>query len=194
MNSNTARKDVAEELLLEPVRREILADEAVQHALRMIRELLLTEKTQQQAAAATEVSRLRSQITELERLIAAGVLSPDVGRAAIDQASRERSALLSRRAPPREAACLQTIAFRAEAAYRQAVAHLGQSLEGPDLSAARELLKPLIGVIRCRPAESSNHLIAELGLNRAALLKAGNGDWDGSGGALSSQKLLIPLK
>lgn len=80
----------------------------------------------------------------LEQL-GAGVLSHDVAAPAIAQARRKAQ-------ERRSSAPLEASPWPSEKLWRQSVESMREILQGPDITAAREVLKRLIGPARCRQA------------------------------------------
>ena len=68
-----------------------------------------------------------------------------------------------------------------EKMWREDVQAMRDVLQGDDVTAAREVLKELLGPIRLSPGE--NHLVAEL-TARQVMLNTGTGRWIGSGGRI----------
>jgi site-specific DNA recombinase len=171
-NDLTVRRDLAEELLLEPLRKEVLADSSIDYVLGVIRKLWI--EAQQPSVPPEQLRRiaqLEGEIAQLNRLVADGVLSAGVAGAALERAQVEHSKLIKARERVPVTAST-AILFRAEAAYRARVAMLRESLSGQDVHMARELLRPLVGgSIPCLPAEfGARHLVARVGLDPIALL------------------------
>jgi site-specific DNA recombinase len=194
-NRQTARRDLIEDVLLEPVKKQVLSPEAVEFAISVIRELWQQRQAQQPTDCTPEIPRLDNEIEQFERLVSMGVLSPGVGAAGLEKARRDRAALV-RAMAPRSITPMRDFAIHAEAAYQSAVGRLGDVLRGANVSAAREALRPIIGTIRCTPEPRGDYLVAEFGLNHGALLKAAvGGDWVGSGGALCENRIdrVIPF-
>ncbi|MFO1465724.1 MAG: hypothetical protein U1F35_04660 [Steroidobacteraceae bacterium] len=133
---------------------------------------------------APEIKKLTDQIAELERLVQAGVLSPVVAAPSIDQAERQRRALLSagRRRP--EPGSPKRAMFGAEAAYRDVVARMAAVLAAGDVQPARGLLHQDLGDVPVRPARRC--LEAKIRLNFQPLVRAvsGSSEWIGSGGRI----------
>lgn len=157
-NDATFRKDVAEEMILEPVVAELLSPESVAAGVRELR-----------AARVESERRPNREVVELERMVREGILSREVAAPAIAEARR--------REPPAGGL------WPTPEAWRAAVGQMREILQGPDVAAARECLRELIGEIRCTPAE--DHVVAELSARRVLLATGtGPGRWHGSGGPL----------
>lgn len=155
-NRVTARRDVAEDLLLRPVRQDLLGPEAVEYAVEVIRDLWRQNSSRPAVEISASLADLDREILELERLIKTHVLSAAIGGVALEKARSTREQKMR---------SVQRL-FRAEAAYRANVASLASVLSGSNVDLAREALRPLLGTIRCTPDESDDHLIAEFGLDR----------------------------
>lgn len=165
---------VAEEKILASVRQRMLSPAAIEHAVRTMRALARTEAPVENV----DTAQIEAQIAELERLRAAGVLSPEIAGAALARAHRELE--VARR--PRRTN-VQAEVFGAEAEYREAAEALSDAIKGDDVPAAREALKAMLGPITLRP--QGNRLEAELSAGRVALAV----NCFGSGGSL--WKLLL---
>jgi DNA invertase Pin-like site-specific DNA recombinase len=124
-------RDLAEELILEPVTAKLLAPDAVEHAVKTIRGL----------SRGSAQPRGNKQIAELRRLIDEGILSEGEAAPAIRRLGRTESAVQPN--PPTAAAD----------AYRTVVTALRESLEADDVAAARPILRDLIGPISAVPTE-----------------------------------------
>jgi len=102
--------------------------------------------------------------------------TPDLAKARSERQAALRAMMRSvTRAP-------DAFVLKAEAAFRETVAHMGKVLQGENLIEARELLRELLGTIRLQP--DAGHLIAEFERPEIPLLAVGNGRWVGSGGVL----------
>ena len=177
-NSLSVRQDLAEELILAPIVDDLLSPQAVEEMVAFMRAELRREQIRP-VSVAPDLARIDEQIRELERLVQLGALTPLIARAAIEQAERERRALL-RAAERRDAAGVWTTEELAEA-YREQARRLRSVLTGPDVHAAREALRELVGIVRLEPAEG--YLVATyprgvvplLGLSTERTMVAGAG-------------------
>jgi len=169
-NALMVRQDVAEERILGTVRERILSPEAIAHAVRVMRELAKAEAS----APAPELARIEAQIAELERLRAAGILSPEIAGAALARAYRERE---QAKRPSKIVAPL--FGAEAEAEYVATAEAMRESITGDDIPVAREALREILGPIRLHPRE--DHLVAELTAGRVMALAV---NWNGSGGSI----------
>lgn len=177
-NSLSVRQDVAEQLILAPIVDDLLAPDAVEEMVAFMRAELRREQIR--PVARPDVARIDQQIAELERLVQLGALTPAIATAAINEAERERRAIVR----AAERATGKQAVFTTEElieAYREKARQLRDVLTGPDLVSAREALQELIGVVRLDPA--GDHLVAHyprgvqplLGLPMESTVVAGAG-------------------
>ncbi|MCC7200958.1 MAG: recombinase family protein [Gammaproteobacteria bacterium] len=186
-------KHVAESALLPFIEKELLTPEALglaestarQEARRMQQEQ--RAKPQQRTSA---VARLDQQVEDLERLLREGTLSPAVAGAALEKARSDRQSLVDAGQAAGERGLDKAIRLlpRIAAAYRRQVQALIEGRADPATTrAARSALLELFGgPVRLTPAESRDHLVAEVSLSRAVLLQAAGGRVsNGSGGRIA---------
>jgi site-specific DNA recombinase len=172
-NDRTVRRDLAEDLIIEPVRDEVLGPEAVEYVVRQMRRLWIDEQHAVVTDRAPEVARLDSEIQELERLVRAGVLSSAIAGAALEKAHKQRAAALRAQERIPISASSESL-FQAERVYRETAGRLLEHLNRTDVDGARGLLKPLFGgSIPCRPSQMGRFLIAEVGLDLITLARGG---------------------
>ena len=184
-NSIGARRDVAEEVLIEPVRRELLSDEAVELAVELIGKWSRQERVQ--GVRPAEVEEVEARIARLHAQVAAGALErEDVAGSLAVLEERRRSLLAAAWRKTAKTPGVQLAA--AQAAYRGVVARFREVLEGPAVPQARAALHELIGEVVCRPA--ADHLVADLALNPQPLLRAAGIAQSGSGGVLPLRAIL----
>ena len=185
-NSIHVRREVAERAILDPIRAELLAPDAVERAVDAMRRLARADRVRSVDPA--EVAEVDARIDRLERQIAAGTIErADVGPALAALVDRRRELLAAawKGAPDRRAALDEKAA---EAAYTAAVESLRETLEGSaPIAKAREALRALVGEIICRPAPDGV-LVAYVGVDARPLLPAGM-FWNGSGGARWTQEI-----
>lgn len=167
-NKLLVSSDVAETKILEAVKNRLLSREAVTHAVKVMRQIATADAT----APPPELARIEAQIAELERLRAAGVLSPEIAGAALARAHRERE-------QARRPSNVVDPLFGAEAEYLATVEAMREAIQGDDIPVAREALRAMVGPIRLHP--QGNHLVAEVTPGRVMALAV---NWNGSGGAL----------
>ena len=177
-NSVGARREVAEAMLLEPVREQLLADEAVDLAVSMIRKWARSERAELTRPA--ELDDLDRRIARLEAHVATGALErQDIGPSLAALFDRRRAVLAN---SWRSAKAASSFDYEtAAAAYREAAQNLRESLQGP-AGRARAALRDILGDVVCRP--ENGVLVAQVGINAAPLLKAAGVSWNGSGGTL----------
>lgn len=159
---------VAEDAVVSIVKDRLLSPEAVGHAVRVMREMAKAEAI----SPAPELTRIDQQIAELERLRAAGTLSPEIAGAALARAHRERD-------HARRPVAVADPLFGAEDAYSEVVDDMRRAIEGDDVSTARDALRSMLGPIKLHPRE--NHLAAELTAGRIVAMAV---NWVGSGGRI----------
>ena len=126
---------VAEELILEPVEERFVSDRAIKE---MVNELYRIKSGQLTAPASRPVADPR--IAELRKLVKTGVLSEAEARPAIARLEAEEAKPATL---PDVASLARTLEARAKA-YREA-------LHGKAVSVARDVLRRLVGSVRCVP-------------------------------------------
>ena len=131
---------VAEELILQSVEERFVSDEAIAE---MVAELYRI-KSGQMIASATR-PKVDPRIAELRRLVTSGILAEAEARPAI--ARLEAEAAKETPAIPDVDSIARTVKARA-LAYREA-------LHGRAVSVARDVLRRLVGVVRCLPVAAS---------------------------------------
>lgn len=166
-------KLTAEKCILEPLQADLLSPEAEAEGLRQMR----------QARAAMETVTVEPDhgVAELERLVREGLLDPEIAAPSLEAARRRAAA---RRAAPTEG-----IPWPTAALWRESVKTITETLAGPDIEGARDMLREIIGEVRCVP--DGDYLVAELA-SRRVLLATGTGlsRWHGSGGVIWSHRLI----
>lgn len=140
-NDSTFPRELAEDAILKPVLDDLLSPAAIAEGVRAMREERLALASNEGAKQEAPDRELR----ELERLVAEGVLSKDVAAPAIAQARRKAQ---ERRSP----APISASPWPSEKLWRESVQTMREILQGPDITAARQVLKQLIGPARCRQA------------------------------------------
>jgi DNA invertase Pin-like site-specific DNA recombinase len=171
-NAHTFPMRIAEDMILDPVFKELLSDAAIALGVKAMKE-------EQPAVAPPPANR---ELKELQRLVDAGILSPEVAAPSIEAARRKAETNVTyldfamQRPSPAE--------------WRATVLNMREVLEGDDVPAARDILRELVGPISCVPA-GIHHVRATLAA-REIMLMTGTGRFCGSGGALR-QDLLIPV-
>lgn len=181
-----ARRDLAEAGVLEPIRENLLSDQAVELAVEMIARWRREERTETMRPA--ELEELDRRIEKLEAQVAAGVLDrEDIAPSIAALLERRRSLLASswRKASGRSKVSGSEAAER----YRLAAEKLRATLEGP-VADARVALHEITGDLVCRP--DGEELVAGFTLNTAPLLRAAGIVRFGSGGPLFNQTIVYP--
>lgn len=181
-----ARRDLAESGVLEPIRENLLSDQAVELAVEMIARWRREERTE--ATRPAELEELDRRIEKLEAQVAAGALDrEDIAPSVAALLERRRSLLASswRKATGRSKVTVSEAAER----YRVAAERLRATLEGP-VTDARVALHEITGDLVCRPI--GEELVANLSLSTAPLLRAAGIAQNGSGGALCFQPIVYP--
>lgn len=158
---------LAEQYLLEPVERDLLSPEAEAEGVRQMR------------AARTEAEKTPPaqdrDLLELERLVREGILSAEIAAPSLEAARR--------RAAVRRAAPVDGLPWPTVAAWREAVRAMRETLRGPDVNAARSVLRELVGEVRCVP--EGQFMVAEMASQKVLMATGtGIGIWNGSGGPL----------
>jgi site-specific DNA recombinase len=168
-NGISVSRVLAEELLLEPVMRDLLAPDITADAIEEMR--------RERAAMEREAPSEDRELAELERLVREGILSAEIAAPSLAAARRK--------AQDRRLEQSQGLMWPSVAAYKAAVAEMRTLLTGEDIDAARELLREHVGQIRCVP--ENGNLVAEIDPEQRVLLATGTGGrqsfrWLGSGG------------
>lgn len=165
---------IAEKYILEPVERDLLSPEAEAEGLRQMRAV--------RAAAESAPAEPDRGLVELERLVREGLLDAEIAAPSLDVARRKAAA--------RRSAPVEGLPWPTAALWRETVTGITKALTGPDVGAAREILREIIGEVRCVP--EGEFLVAEL-QSRKVLLGTGTGlgIWVGSGGLL---RIHIPTR
>lgn len=177
--SLSTRRDVAEELILGPIERELLSPEAVSRAVELIQQWSREDRAQ--GAQPAEVAQVDERISRLEGQVTAGVLEREDVAASLAALHERRRALLAA-AWSRTSGKAGAKASAAALAYREAAAKYRETLKGPALTLARSALHDLLGEVVCRP--ENGHLVASLGLNPLPLLRSAGVSQTGSGGRI----------
>lgn len=162
---------IAEKFILEPVTRDLLSPAAEAEGLRQMRAA--------RAAAETQPPEHDRDLAELERLVREGILSAEIAGPSLDAARRRAAA---RRSTPVEGLPWPTASL-----WREAVTEITNTLAGPDISAAREILREMIGEVRCVPERDC--LVAELASVKVLLATGTIGLRNGSGGLQWNRRL-----
>lgn len=181
-----ARRDVAEEKLLEPISKQLLSSEAVELAVEMIRQWRRDERTE--ATRPAELEELDHRIARLEAQVSQGILDREDIAPSVAALLERRRSLLSK--SWRKASSRSNVdQVAAEEAYRKAVANMREALQGP-AARARAAVHELLGDVVCRPEDGV--LVAAVSVNTAPLLRAAGVSQNGSGGPLPYYEM-VPL-
>lgn len=152
-NRVTFPRWIAEERILDHVQEEMLSPAAVAEGVKMLRE--------ERAKAEAPVKPADREVIELQRLVREGVLSAEVVAPALAEARRRSKA----RTTPVERP------WPSDKVWRAAVENMRDVLRGEDVTAAREVLRELIGNVRCVPADG--YVVAELTKRKVLLTGTG---------------------
>jgi site-specific DNA recombinase len=163
-------RSLAEDIVLAPVQRELLAPDAVEHACELIRGWARNESIQIAEGANPEVEAIAAEIADLEALIEARPARTATLRQVIEDL-RARQANLQRGAR-RQAHAKHGAEIPAEQAYRAAVAEMAATLEGGNIEAARVALHSLVGTIPV--FEDAGKLYGRIGLDPTPLYRSRN--------------------
>lgn len=154
-NRSSFPRVAAETLILAHVREQMLSPAAVTEGVKMLRE--------ERAISERDAPKTRQsdEIDALERLVREGILSTGVAAPALAEARR--------RARARETPV--ALPWPSEKAWRETVANMLDVLQGEDIIAAREVLRGLLGPVRCVPAGA--YVVAQFAERR--ILMTGSG-------------------
>lgn len=150
-NDLSVGRELAEDLILQPVVQNLLSPEAVNHAVKTIQSLARHDESV--PAPRRRDTESTQRLAELRRLVQSGVLSAAEVRPAVErlQAQIEAAAVADRSRPLPEAAIL-----RAAEEYRSNARNLRKTLKGADVVAARQALRRLIGAVRAEPTHQGS--------------------------------------
>jgi len=149
-NNITVRRDLAEELLVAPILRNLLSDNAVDHAIKTIRQLACEEATSTPRVVNRELARANGRIAELERLVREGVLSANEAAAPLKRAQKERNEAAAI-VPEQRPQITEAEIMQALAEYKAAVKDLRGKIVGSDATEARAILQDAYGSVRVAP-------------------------------------------
>ena len=173
-----ARRDIAEDRLLEPIRQDLLSPEAVELAVALQARWRRADRARTVQPA--EIDEIDRRIARIEAQISAGTIEREDVAAAIGALQDRRRAALAA-AWRKGSRCKGHDGIAAAAIYRAAVARLGEVLAGP-VAQARPALHELLGEVLCAPGEGG--LVARVQLNPVPLWQAAGVSWTGSGGRI----------
>jgi site-specific DNA recombinase len=183
-----ARRDVAERVLIDPIRRDLLSPDAVAIAADMIRAWDRAERVR--GVTPPDLAAIDARTARLEAQIAAGTIErEDVQPALAALAERRQGAAAAawRRAGSRPGVDAEA----AVAAYTRAVGAMRETLSAGPIARAREALHSILGDVVCRPADGT--LVAFVGINPRPLFEAAGISWNGSGGAICVQEIPVRI-
>ena len=159
MNKTRVSREIAEDRLLAPIVEGLLSPAAVALAEQEIRRLHREEQTANRdkpGRNAGKVAKLDAQLAQLERLLADGVLSPDVAGAAIERAKSDRATLHATDAAGDSHKLDRVVKMlpRAAEAYRAQVAKIREALgDETAVHPARVALRDLLdGPVKLSPS------------------------------------------
>jgi site-specific DNA recombinase len=184
-NGIRVRRDHLENVLISPLRTDLLAPASVAGMATQLRSGFMAALKAREASAATapqEILELRSRISRLRGRLAAGDadMAPDEIQAAIDRAEAKLADMSAERPESKQSAKVLAMLPKAAEEIRR---EIGSALAGDPRSAARVrgTLRGLFsGRISMEPGADGS-LWASYGLQPAALLAIGN---RGSGGRI----------
>ena len=161
------RRDVAEELILAPVRENLLSPDAVELAIEMMEGWTREERVQEVQPA--EVAEVDARIARIEAQVDAGILEREDMAPSLAALHDKRQRLLA--AAWRKAGRTPKLDTSAAArAYRSAVERFNEVLSGGAVAPARLALQEVLGDVLCTPQE--RHLVALVKLDPVPLMKA----------------------
>lgn len=169
-NRFSVPRALAENLILSPIVDDLLAPAHVDEMAGHIRAELRREQIRPVVPA--EAEQLDAQLAQLATLVESGVLTPETAGPAIEVARRKREALL-RAAATRSAGGQCHSTDQIVDAYKAQVRVMRETLRGPDVNAAREVLRELVGVVRL--VARAGLLWAEYGRGSFALMTGTHG-------------------
>ena len=183
MSHHLSRK-IAELVVLEPVKRDVLAPEAIERACELIRGWARSECTAVQRAC-PEADAVAAEIADLEALIEGRPSRASTLRRVIEDLRTKQASL--RRSQLRKVQGLEVGKVPAEEAYKAAVADLAGTLHAANVEAARAALRSLIGSVPV--FQEGGKIYGRISLNAVPLFGASNPtgvEWHGSGGPLGA--------
>lgn len=190
-NSIRVRRDRVEQVILDPIREELLAPDRVERMAREMQRLSaarFSERAKNAAAVPAEIEAISDRIKRLQERLSLGDpdLEPDEIQSVIDRVERKREDLLNEQPVAKESARIISMLPRAAEAFRRQIT-LGLDKDSRAAGKARVILRKLLGTINLRPGPDKS-LWAEYELCPSALLKsagiAGTEGTTGSGGRI----------
>lgn len=184
-----ARRDVAEERLLEPIRSELLSSEAVELAVELMGSWHREDRNR--SVMPDELEEIDRRIGKLQAQVDSGLLDREDIAPSLAALFERRRAVLA--ASWRKASSKSALDVGAAAeAYRAAVEDMRAVLTGP-IGRARVAVHELLGDVVCRP--EGDILVASVNMSPLPLLRAAGISRIGSGGLLIIHENLraVPL-
>ncbi|MCH8099757.1 MAG: recombinase family protein [Proteobacteria bacterium] len=190
-NSIRVRRDRVEQVILDPIREELLAPDRVERMAREMQRLSaarFSERAKNAAAVPAEIEAISDRIKRLQERLSLGDpdLEPDEIQSVIDRVEQKREDLLNEQPVAKESARIISMLPRAAEAFRRQIT-LGLDKDSRAAGKARVILRKLLGTINLRPGPDKS-LWAEYELCPSALLKsagiAGTEGTTGSGGRI----------
>ncbi len=176
-NSARVRREQVERLLLAEIDAEILSDEAVAYAQKIVGDelrRLSSRRSTEPVATSAKISKLDAQASALRMMLSQGTISASVAQAGLDTIDRERAELVSsatRQQRTRGAEIVRVIPRNAQV-YRAAVRNLSATVTDTDeRDEARALIAELLGG-HVRVRKERDAVYARLHMDMAVLLTA----------------------
>lgn len=196
-NSTRVRREAVEEIILDPLRKDLLAPSRVKRMAEEIARVYadrMRARVSRATTAPRELQELDARIARLRERLSRGDpdMTSDEIQAAIERAGQKRQKLLEMHGELAQPANVTSILPQAAALYR---AQIAEGLDGNTKAAlkARVILRALLGKIRLSPGPDGS-LWADYALQPAALLRSAAGaGTDGSGGTLPIQAIPLTL-
>lgn len=171
-NSVSIPRKVIEAAVLDPLLDEMLSPAAINEGVKMLR----AERAKAEKANRSPDTAADNELAALEAMVRSGQVSADILAPAIAEARKRAQAARSVTVP-------LELPWPTENAWRDAVKGMRDILTSEDIPAARDVLKRLVGRVRCTPDESG--MWAEVHwYNLLLAVGGGRGIHDGSGGML----------
>lgn len=161
---------VAEEVVLGPVRSELLAPEAVDRFCEQIRAWARNDSWRVEQGMDPAVAAIDAEIADVEALIEARPARAATMRPLIEELRTKQANL--RRVAARKAQSAKAADLPAVESYRAAVAGLAETLAGSNVEAARTALRGLVGTVPV--FAEGRKLYGRLGLDHAQLMRSSN--------------------
>lgn len=177
------RRELAEDIILQPARDELFSPAAIDRATGLIRQWHRQDRARSVQVPSPEIAKVEAEVAGLQQMITSSPALADRLRVALEAAQRELEAL-RRRAWRQAAAMGDDEEVPAERAYRHYVAKMGELLDSTNIVGARNVLRSVLDDVPVWPHESGSHLMARVGLNPVPLLRAAGIAWAGSGGRI----------